>query len=98
MTVKAPFQPRYGQGQTMTSAAASAAVTIDAQAKSVQVTNTGANPAYFRISNSAAAAVAADCIILAGTQVTVSKGDGDNSFAHISPLGTTLNVITGEGF
>lgn len=98
MAVEASFQPRYGSGQTVTPAAAAASIDIDASAKTVCLTNTGANICYIRIGRGSISATTADYPVVAGQQVAVSKGDGDNVLSHISAVGTTLHVITGEGF
>lgn len=101
MTIKARFQPRYGTNQVLTAGAASATVNLDAQAKQVRIVNTGANKAYVRVFNSATGAQAAstaDAVIASGQTAIFSKGDGDDRLSHISAAGTTLEVITGEGF
>lgn len=95
-----PFFPHYGTNQVLTAGAASAAFSIDKQDKQVRVANTGANKAYFRTYDSAAgtpAASAADYCVPAGAVATVSK-QCHNTIAVISASGTTLEVITGEGF
>ena len=97
MTIRASFQPRYGQGQVVTPAAASASVNIDGNAKSVVLTNLGANVCYIRISSDNTAATTADYPIPAGQQQTLSKGEGEDKLTHISAAGTTLHIITGEG-
>lgn len=97
MTIRAPFQPRRGQNQVLTPGAASASVGIDATAKSVRLVNSGANICHVRIGNGAQTATTADMPIRAGAEIVVSKGDGDDSLAHISATGTTLHVQTGEG-
>ena len=95
-----PFFPHYGTNQVLTAGAASAPYSLDKQDKQVRVTNTGANKAYFRTYDSGAgtpAASSADYCVPAGGVATVSK-QGHNAIAVISATGTTLEVITGEGF
>lgn len=98
MTIKAPVQPAYGTGQTLTPAAASAQATLPRGNKQVILTNTGANICYVRIGQGALTASAADFPVPAGSQSVVSKADDDNVLAHISAAGTTLHVMTGEGW
>lgn len=96
------FMPTYGSGQALAPAAASAAVPINAQNKQVRVVNTGAAIAFVRTYSSLTvpepAATAADLPIPAGASVTFSKDETHDRLAHISATGTTLQVITGEGF
>ncbi len=94
----APVFPQYGSGQTVTPAAASAAATLQAGTKNVILTNTGLNVCYVRIGASSVAATAADYPVLAGTQVIISKDQDHTALTHISPAGTTLHIMTGEGF
>jgi hypothetical protein len=97
MTIRAPFQPRRGVNQVLTPAAASASVSIDPQAKSVRLVNAGEAICHVRIGAGAQTATTADLPVLPGSEIVVSKGDGDDTLAHISATGTTLHVQTGEG-
>jgi hypothetical protein len=97
MTIKAAFQPRRGQNLTATPGAASASVALDSQAKSVRLVNNGANVCFVRIGAGAQTATTADMPVRAGSEIVVSKGDGDDTLAHISATGTTLYIQTGEG-
>lgn len=98
MTTKAPFQPAYGTGQTVAPAAASATITLGRGTKQVMLSNLGAAICYVRIGAAATPATVADCPVLAGSQVTITRADDDTQFSHISATGTTLHVICGEGF
>lgn len=105
MTAMQPFMPKYGSNQVLTAGAASASATLDRGNKQVRVVNTGANKAYFRTYNAtdgAQSATIADCVVIPGETVIVTKNgsgvDGHNSLAYISAAGTTLEVMTGEGF
>jgi hypothetical protein len=97
MTIKAAFQPRRGANLTATPGAASASVALDSQAKSVRLVNNGANVCFVRIGAGAQTATTADMPVRAGSEIIVSKGDGDDTLAHISATGTTLYIQTGEG-
>lgn len=97
MTIRAPFQGQRGANQVLTPAAASASVSINSTAKSVRLVNAGANICHVRIGNGAQTATTADLPVRAGSEIVVSKGDGDDTLAHISAAGTTLHVQTGEG-
>ena len=98
MSVLAPFNPAYTQGQTVTAAAAAASVSINKTAKQVAVTNLGNNVAYVRIGTGTIAATTADMPVLPGTQVSLTKGEGQDVLSHISAAGTTLHIIPGEGW
>lgn len=97
MTVRAPFNPKRGSNQVTTPAAASASVTIDATNKSVRLVNSGANICHVRIGAGAQTATVADLPVRAGSELVVSKAEGENTLAHISAAGTTLHIQTGEG-
>jgi len=97
MAILAPFQPRRGQNLTATPAASSASVSLDSQAKSVRLVNNGANICFVRIGAGAQTATTADMPVRAGSEIVVTKGDGDDTLAHISATGTTLYIQTGEG-
>jgi hypothetical protein len=98
MAIWRPFNPQYGANQSVTAAGTSASITIDANSKSVRVVNTGStNVAHFRIGTGAQTATAADCPILPGESLIVSKAEGQDTLAYISGSGTTLQVQTGEG-
>lgn len=100
-----PFCPSYGQNQVVTPAAASAAITLLANDTQVRVSNSGAAVGYFRcFSASAAAAVpalgvatVADCAVLPGQSIIVTKDMNHDRLAHISATGTTFQVMTGDG-
>lgn len=98
MTIRSPFQPKRGANQVLTPAAASASVSIDPVAKSVRLVNSGTtNICHVRIGSGAQTATAEDLPVLPGESIVVSKGDGEDTLAHISASGTTLHVQTGEG-
>lgn len=92
-----PFTPAYGSGQTVSPGAAAAAVTLNQGDQSVVLTNTGANICYVRISD-AGNATTADYPIVAGAQVCLTKGSDQQRLSHISATGTTLHIITGNGW
>lgn len=98
MTIKAPVQPGYGTGQTVTPGAAAATVTLTIGSKQLILTNLGTNPCYVRVGQSVANASISDYPVPAGAQVVISKAQGDNQLSHISAVGTTLHVMNGEGF
>ena len=97
MTVRAPFNPNRGGNQVTTPGAASASVAINAISKSVRLVNSGSNICHVRIGAGAQTATTADMPIRAGSEVIVSKGEGEDTLAHISAAGTTLHIHPGEG-
>lgn len=100
-----PFSPHFGSGQTLTAGAASANVGIGSSSRQVRVMNTGSNIAYVRTYNSLAAgdvasagvATAADFAVPPNVVSIITKGENHDRLAHISALGTTLNVMVGNG-
>lgn len=98
MSVLTPFDPAYTQGQIVTAAAVAASVAVNKSAKQVVVTNLGNNVAYVRTGTGTIAATTADMPVLPGTQVSLTKGEGQDVFTHISAAGTSLHVISGEGW
>lgn len=97
MTIRAPFQPRRGVNAVVTPGASSASASIDSQAKSVRLVNVGLNICHVRIGSGAQTATTADMPVRANSEIVVQKGDGDDTVAYISALGTTLHIQTGEG-
>lgn len=96
MTSRA-FNPQRGANQVTTPAAASASVTIDGTSKSVRLVNSGANICHVRIGSGTQTATTADLPVRAGSEIVISKAEGETTLAHISAAGTTLHVQTGEG-
>lgn len=98
MTIRAPFEPRRGQNQTVTAGAVAASITIDPVAKSVRIVNIDvANIAHVRIGAGAQTATTADMPIRANSEIIVQKGDGENTLSYISAAGAVLHIQTGEG-
>lgn len=99
MTIKAPFNPSYTRGITVTPAAASANSEIATDSKQICMTNLGANVCYIRIGDSATmAATTADYPIPSGAQLVVTRDPSQTRIAYISAAGTTLHILPGEGF
>jgi hypothetical protein len=97
MTIRAPFYPSRGANQVVTPAAASAEVTIDPKAKSVRLVNSGSNICHVRIGIGTQTATTADTPLRSGSEIILSKGEGEGNVAHISAAGTTLHIQPGEG-
>ncbi len=99
MTIRASFHPHYGTGQILSPAAGSLTASIDPKDKSVCLTNQGStNYCYVRIGTGTFNATTADYPVPPGQHVVVSKAEGDDKISYISASGTTLHVMTGEGF
>lgn len=100
--IKQPFFPNYGTNQVVTPAAASAAIDINKTSRQVRIVNTGANIAYVQtynsLDNATHVATTADFPIAAGMAATISKDTSHDKLCHISAAGTTLQIMTGEGF
>ncbi len=101
MSAKQPFSPHYGSNQVLTAGAAALIADIDASNMQVRIVNTGSNIAYIRMySSRAAAAVAStvDFAIPAGMSSVITKSLEQDRISYISALGTTLQLMTGEGW
>lgn len=99
MAIRAPIQPSYGTGSIVSATAVSASRALNSQAKQVILTNQSANPIYVRVGNGAQTATTADYAVPPNSQVVISKGDGDDTIAHIAPAGSSaMHIMTGEGF
>lgn len=101
MTIRSPFQPKYGSNQVLTPAAGSASVLIGAGNKTIRIRNTGAaNPMFFRTGKAVdgtVTATTADVPVSPGETVYIEKPQDHDTLAYISAAGTTCNVMTGEG-
>jgi hypothetical protein len=97
MTIRAPFYPARGANQVVTPAVASAEVSVDPKAKSVRLVNSGDDICHVRIGIGTQTATTADTPIRAGSEIIVSKGEGEGNVAYISASGTTLHIQPGEG-
>lgn len=104
MSIFAKFQPAYGQNQIVNPAAGSVTIAVGTGSKNLMVYNSGANVCYVRVGKGTtagvglAAATTADYPIAAGVKEIISKAQDDDSLSHISALGTTLQIMPGEGF
>jgi hypothetical protein len=100
MTILSPFAPSFGKGQVVAPAAGSATISVGVGNRSLALSNQGTNPCYVRVGPAATvgAATTADYCVPAGVQMVISKDPLHDSLSHISPVGTTLHVIPGEGF
>jgi hypothetical protein len=98
MTVRSPFQPKYGSNVAATATTTAASHAIDPTNKTVFVVNSGTNVAYFRIGRGAQTATNKDCPIRSNWTMFVEKPDGADTISYISKTGTTtLDIMTGEG-
>lgn len=100
--IKQPFMPAYGTNQVLSAAAASANATINKDNRQVRIVNTGANIAYVQTYSSAdqpgTAASIADFPIAGGQASTITKDTKHDTLAYISAAGTSLQVMTGDGY
>jgi hypothetical protein len=99
MTIRASFAPRYGSGVTVATSTTSGTTTIGDGNKTLLFTNLDAtNAVYVRTSKGSSTATAADLIVRAGQQITISKDQDHDTVAHIAAAGTpSMNIIAGEG-
>ena len=96
------FAPAYGQGASVASVTATSGSTqMGVGAKSIVVTNTGANSVYIRTGLTGLTAVAGtDYIVLALSQVSISKPQDHTHVAYVcdTALTSSLHIIPGEGY
>lgn len=96
------FAPAYGQGASVASVTATSGSTqMGVGAKSIMVTNTGANSVYIRTGLTGLTAVAGtDYIVLALSQVSISKPQDHTHVAYVcdTALTSSLHIIPGEGY
>ena len=97
MTIRAPFQPTRGANQVTTPAAASASVNVDPFSKTLRLVNVGLNICHVRVGEGPQTATTADLPLPSGTSIFVQKGQGEDTVAFISAVGTTLHIQPGEG-
>ena len=98
MNLLEPFIPNYGSGVTLTAGAASLTTPLNADSKSICITNLGSNVAYVRIGGSASVATTADYPVLPFSQVILTKVMMHDTLAYISASGASLHVMNGEGW
>lgn len=93
-----PFNPAYGSGQVVSPADAAAAVTNLAKGtQNVVLTNLGGSVCYVRVADAGDASTA-DYPIPAGAQVCVTKAPDQTRLSYISAAGTSLHIMTGNGW
>lgn len=98
MNLLEPFIPNYGTGVTLAAGASALNTPIHEDAKSVCITNLGANVAYVKMGNSSSVATTSDYPVLPFTQVVLTKVPGHTTLSYISASGASLHVMTGEGW
>jgi hypothetical protein len=94
------FYAQRGQNQSVSPAAGEATITIDKSSTAVRLHNTGANICHVRIGDSVSGtpATTADTPVPAGTVLVLRKSGEEDTLSHISAVGTTLEVQTGEEY
>lgn len=95
--IRMPFYPHRGANQVTTPTSSSGSVSLAKGTKSVRLVNSGSNICHVRIGSGEQTATTADTPVRSGESLILSKHDDDDTLAHISALGTTLHIQTGEG-
>lgn len=103
MTIRQPIAPSYGSGVISVLAAAGTASVNLPQTRQIIITNQGANPVYVRLgstmfSATVPAATTADYPVPPNAQVVITGGYDDTRVNLLSPAGTTVHVMGGEGW
>lgn len=103
-----PLSPAYGQTQSAVVSGAGAITGLNPASKQLMLTNVGTQVIFVRVTRGgdSTAATAADCPVMANSQVVISKSDvGLDSTDGLSRLayfataaGSTLYVTPGEGW
>ena len=88
--------PIYRDGQAVSVTTSAQAVVLNSKATSICLTNTGAGNAYVRVGGTDVA-IPAGYLIMAGTQVVISKPDNEDRMTIIGDAATDVHVICGRG-
>ena len=92
-----PFQPFYGDNQSVNATATPATITLGARTTSVRLINTGAKTAFIRIGRGSQTASLADCPIIGGKEIILFKDEDQDTLSYIAPENTVLLIQTGIG-
>lgn len=104
--ISRPFNPQYGSAVQLTLVTTAAQnFPVNPDSSSVRVLNVGAGECWFRTYNTIAAAAkaslgiatVADCRVLPGTAVVVTKDDGHDRISLVSIAGGAVEFMTGQG-
>lgn len=103
MTIRQPIEPSYGSGVISVLGAAGTATVDLPKTRQVIITNQGANPVYVRVGSvmfgaSVPAATTADYPVPPNAQVVITRGSDNTRVNLLSPAGTTVHVMGGEGW
>lgn len=99
MTVIATFAPSYTKAVTVAPGVASASTLIGKGSKSLCLTNLSATVCYVRVSTGNVTATAADYLVPANAQVSISKPQDDDTVSYVTSAGAaSLHIMPGEGF
>lgn len=101
MSLPRPFAPQNGSNQTsVLGVAGNAALSVTPDSSTLRIVNSGANACYVAPYSSKATAyvaTATDYPVLPGTDKVIFIGDVNDRVSVFSPLGTTVQVQTGDG-
>ena len=98
MSIKRPFAPHYGTNQVVSLAAGVAqSITLSNSDIAVNIANSGNAVLYARLSNAATTATTADFPVLPNQRERIEKMQDFTTLSLFSPVGTTVNVMTGQG-
>jgi hypothetical protein len=100
MSVQAAFNPAYGTGVTVAPTSTSASSTLGVGTKALVITNLSANVvSYVRVGTGSTTATTADYPVLPSTQITLSKGQDDDTVAYVTAASTgSIHIMAGEGY
>lgn len=98
MTIKAPINPAYGNGQLLVVGAVATSAALGAKTKQVMFLNTGPQTAYVRMTpGPAVAASQVDAVLPVNIPVVYTKFEDILAISLVSTGDSTIHVMPCEG-
>lgn len=98
MTIKAPINPAYGNGQVPTLGTGATSVTLGAKTKQVMFLNLGPQTAYVRMTPGAPVdASQVDAILPVNIPVVYTKFEDIQTISLVSTGASTVHIMPCEG-
>lgn len=98
MAIFERFAPSYRQGVLVAATSTTASTAVGVGSKTLCISNLGTNAVYVHAGPSGVAATTADMLIMPNGQFYLTKDQDFTHVAYISPGGTSLHILPGEGF
>jgi hypothetical protein len=98
MTIKAPINPAYGNGQLVAATTTAATITLGASTKQVMFLNLGPQSAYVRMTPGAVVdASQVDAILPVNIPVVYTKFEDIRAISLVSTSTSSIHVMPCEG-